>query len=556
MAEHTRASVRRNRRIASGALLLSLLALGYAALAPPHRARRRALVPATSAIGRSRPVDRIRALPATFSGPDGVESRAIQRENLRRGTTAWEIPPDVPTGTIQGYADHVYATEGDSVGLYVTTRSAHFRVEAFRMGYYGGAGARLVWQSKDVAARAQPSCPVTSVTHMVSCDGWARSLSFRVTSAFVQGDYLLKLVASHRGGQSYVPLTIWQPTNHAAYLVKNDVFTWQAWNPYGGFDLYQGRGTCPPGVYPLCSRARVVSFDRPYGYNDGAGDFLGNEYPLVRFVEEHNLDVAYATDLTVQQHPNLLLSHRALLSLGHDECWSHGERQAAVTAVARGMNVAFLAASPVLRHVRTEPSPLGPDRQVVDYRDAREDPLAGKGNPLEVTANTWSSPPANWSENSFVGAGYAGFLEPGAAPADFTVADGSAWVFRGTGLRTGSVIAGLLRSDFDHFDAATHPADVEIFAHSRIPLDRAQSLIGTSQGSVYSDMTYYTDPASHAGVLDTGTNNWIPELAPCPAATACPAPAIRQITANILRAFGNGPAGRHYASNANWRRFY
>ena len=163
---------------------------------------------------------------------------------------------------------------------------------------------------------------------MVSCDNWSPTLKVLISPAFVQGDYLLKLVGSG-GQQSYVPLTIWDPASKATYLVKNDVYTWQAWNPYGGYDFYTGLGACPSDVYPLCSRARIDSFDRPYGYGEGAGDFLGSEYPFVRFAEEHGLDVTYVTDVTVEQHPTDLLAHKVLLSLGHDECWSLGERRAA-----------------------------------------------------------------------------------------------------------------------------------------------------------------------------------------------------------------------------------
>jgi hypothetical protein len=547
--------VLRDRLLAGVALLSSLVLLGYRAW--PQLTRRALVRPAV--VARSKVNLRARSGPAPFLGPYGVQSRQVELENQRRGTTAWEIPPGVSTVAIQGFADHVYAAMGDAVSLYVSTHATRFRVEAFRMGYYSGTGARLVWQSNDVIGGTQHPCELTTPTNTVTCNNWTRPVTFRVTSAFVQGDYLLKLVASSSsgGGQSYVPLTIWEPGSHAAYAIKNDVFTWQAWNPYGGYDFYAGKGDCPSDVYPLCSRARIVSFDRPYGTGAGAGDFLGNEYPLVRFAEEHNLDVAYATDLTVQQHPSFLLAHRTLLSLGHDECWTRGERQAAVTAVAHGVNIVFFGASPVLRHVRLQASPFGPDRQEVDYRNASEDPLDGKANPLDVTANTWSSPPANWSENRFVGAAYAGFLRPGAKPADFTVADGSAWIFQGTGLQTGSVIPGLLRSDFDHFEIATHPSGEEILAHSRIPLDRAQSEIGTTQGVMYSDMTYYSDPNSGAGVLDTGTNNWIPALTPCPQTpNNCPAPTVRRITGNLLRAFGLGPAGRSQPPTSNWRQYY
>ena len=66
---------------------------------------------------------------------------------------------------------------------------------------------------------------------------------------------------------------------------------------------------------------------------------------------------------------------RALLSLGHDECWSLGERRAAVTAHDHGVNIVFFAASPILRHIRVASSRLGPDRLEIAYRDSAADPL-------------------------------------------------------------------------------------------------------------------------------------------------------------------------------------
>jgi hypothetical protein len=173
-----------------------------------------------------------RPVPAkdvTFAGAFGVEASWVVAENKRPGTEAWRIPAGTPPN-IAGFASSTYAGPGDKVTLYVSTNAARFRVEAYRMGYYQGKGARLVWQSKEVPGRQQPACPLTAGVNMVSCDNWAPTLRFRVTSAFVQGDYLLKLVGA--GGQeSYVPLTVWDPTSTATYLVKNDVYTWQAWNP-------------------------------------------------------------------------------------------------------------------------------------------------------------------------------------------------------------------------------------------------------------------------------------------------------------------------------------
>ena len=474
------------------------------------------------------------------------------------GTDAWRIT-GTPPGVIDGFADRTYAAAGDTVSLAVSTDAPQFRVEAYRMGYYQGRGARLVWYSDRLPGVVQPPCPVAPRINMVSCGNWSPSLQVEITAAFVPGDYLFKLAGS--GGQaSYLPLTVWDPHSHATYLVKNDVLTWEAWNPYGGYDYYVGKETCPSGGYPLCSRARVVSFDRPYAfsYNGGAGtgDFLTLELPLVRWLEQRGLDVSYVTDLTVIQHPAILTEHKTVFSLGHDECWSLQERQAAVSAHSAGVNLVFFGASGMLRHVRLQPSSLGPDRQEVDYRDAAEDPLHRVGDPLQVTGNTWASPPASWPEDSFVGESYNGFLAAGATPGPLRITDAQAWIFTGTGLHDGEQVPGVIGSDVDSLDPQLgFPPNVAVFAHS--PLDASHAQARTRHARVfYSDMTYYTDPASQAGVWDSGTNAWIPDLNPCPGDRACPAAVIGRITGNLLQAFGAGPAGLHHPSEPNWQLLY
>ena len=497
--------------------------------------------------------------PATFLATDGIRASWVMAENNRPGSDKWRITDQPATGSIAGFANVTYAAANQSVTLYVSTTAKSFHVEAYRVGYYQGDGARLIWQSPPENGVIQPGCPLTAGINMVSCDNWAPSLTMTIAEDFLQGDYLLKLVGSDNE-QSYIPLTIWQPNSHGTYLLKNDVFTWQAWNPYGGYDYYQGIGTCPSGVYPLCTRARVVSYDRPYDYADaggeGTGDFLWLEAPLVRFMEQHGLDISYATDLTLVDHPDSLSNHQVLISLGHDECWSLQERQAAVDAYQHGMNLAFFGASAVLRHVRPQPSPLGANRQLVDYRDSTADPLNGHGNPLEVTGNTWASPPASWPETQFVGEAYNGFLEP-TITKDLTVADASAWIFQGTGLQNGGVVPNAIGSDVDSLAPvnATYPPNVQILAHSALPANQAQAS-ARAGGTFFSDMTYYTDPTSNAGVWDSGTNNWIPALAPCAKQAGCPADLVDQITANLFWLLGQGPAGRIKPSVGNMGQFY
>ena len=114
---------------------------------------------------------------------------------------------------------------------------------------------------------------------------------------------------------------------------------------------------------------------------------------------------------------------------------------------------------------------------------------------------------------------------------------------------------GVIASDVDKFyPAVSHPSDVQILAHSPFPASMGQTELGAS----YSDMTYYTDPQSDAGVLDTGTNNWIPALLNdhngCGTPAGCASAIVQRITGNILRVFGQGPAGRSHRSVANWRQ--
>jgi len=476
------------------------------------------------------------AAEAIGLGTAGVTARWVHIENAKPGTTAWRIPRGLTGPAIVGFAGVTQATEGATVKLYVSTAAPSFQVMAYRMGYYGGDDARLIWSSPIERERLQPKCALTPGVNTVFCR-WAPSVAVRISPSWPQGDYLFKLVATG-GQQSYVPLTVSDPASRATYFVQNSDFTWQAWNTYGGYDLYGGG---PPGKAPTYDdRARVVSFDRPYVPEDGAGDFVGNEWPLVEFVEQHDLDVTYDTDIATTEDPSLMLQHRVFLSLGHDECWTMVQRQGAIAAIAHGVNFVFFAASPVLRHVRLEPDALGPDRNMVDYRDPLADPIYAQDK-RDATGNTWAQPPANAPASVITGNTYGGYgiNDP------LVIADASAWPFAGTGVVRGTQLPHVVAHDFDHYvPGQPGPRDVQILAHSPV---------STPYGiHSYADMTYYTDPTSEAGVIATGTNAWIASLTDCAVATTdCPAAVVQAVTANILRVFGSGPAGLVHPSISN-----
>lgn len=467
----------------------------------------------------------------------------IAAENARPGTTSWHLSGSTGAA-IAGYAGTTAATLGDHVQLHVDTAAKRFHVEAYRLGYYGGKQGRLVWQSAEVAGHRQPKCARTLGINRIECH-WPVTTTITITPDWVPGAYLLKLVADP-GRQSYIPLTLWEPNSHAAYVIDSSVFTWQAWNTYGGYSMYGGG---PPGVTPTYDdRARVMSYDRPYANGEGAGELIGNELPLISFAEEHDLDVTYWTDVTFTEHPALIRNHKAYLSLGHAECWSNAERAAAVDGIKHGVNFVFFGASPILRHVRLQPDQFGrKDREMVDYRDPQADPII-RTHPNEATGNTWEQLPADAPPAEITGNTYGGYN------IDFplVIADASAWPFAGSGLGNGAKLPHVVQYDFDGYDPQErNPPDVQILAHSPVFGNDVMSW------ARYADMTYYTDRTSHAGVLATGTNDWINALNPCGhgAGRTCPSRYLRAITGNVLRVFGAGPAGLTHPSVSNVRRF-
>jgi hypothetical protein len=242
----------------------------------------------------------------------------IVAENRKPGTTDWHITGPINNNNIAGYADTTSTVQGQRVRLYVSTDAPTYRVDAYRIGWYGGAQARLVWRSQTLPGVRQAPPLVDHRTNMVEAP-WSVSLTVTPDRLWPPGNYLFKLVASN-GYAQYIPLTIRDDSSRAPLLVVNAVTTWQAYNRWGGHSLYEGLEGY--GGLSGYGRATVVSFDRPYENDSGAGDYLGNELPMVSFLEKEGFDVTYWTDIDLHHRTDQLASRRALITLGHDEYWT------------------------------------------------------------------------------------------------------------------------------------------------------------------------------------------------------------------------------------------
>jgi hypothetical protein len=457
--------------------------------------------------------------------PNEVRALWVIAENDKPGTDEWRITDAGKDGDIEGFADHVSAQQGDRVNLFVSQgKGSTYRVEAYRMGYYRGLGARLVWRSNPVPGHRQAKPHRESTTNMIEAP-WDPSVPVDITREWPPGVYLLKLHAD-TGAQRWVPLTVRDDASTAAFVVLNAVTTWQAYNQWGGYSLYAGPRS-------FNDRARVVSFDRPYAMGSGASDFPGNEFPFVSFAESLGLDVTYWTDVDLHARPDLLTRHKALISLGHDEYWSGGMRDGATRARDAGVNLAFLGANAVFRRIRFDSSPLGPNRRQIGYKSASEDPMRAKDK-RDVTVN-FRDPPLNDPENDLIGQAY----ECNPVRADMVVADASSWVWEGTGVVDGQRLHDVVGTEYDRYNPRLGPPNVSVLAHSPVKCRTLRS---------FADMTYYSAP-SGAGVFATGTNWWISKLSsPCLDGSCPHDDVVIRVTTNVLKAFGTGPAGRAHPS--------
>lgn len=283
-------------------------------------------------------------------------------ENRRRGTSGW-IGPMARGRAIEVYADSTDALPGDAVGVHVSTvPAARYRLVMYRLGWYGGLGAREVACSPS-CGRDEPGAPRA----IPSADadgriiaGWPLTDTVSIGRRWVSGYYLVRALLTsgpEAGASASTYVIVRRRRSRAAMLVQVPVSTWQAYNGWGGRSLYD-----LPGLGP---RARRVSFDRPYAwYGPGGQGPLGWELPLVRYIERHGWDVSYQSDVATDRQPRSLVHHRLVVVAGHSEYWSRTMRDGFERARDRGVNLAFMGANDAYWQVRMEDA----GRTVMSYK--------------------------------------------------------------------------------------------------------------------------------------------------------------------------------------------
>jgi hypothetical protein len=449
-------------------------------------------------------------------------------ENLRAGTTEWLLTKvEANAGnvrddryqrqrSIEGYVSHASIRAGETLTGFVSTRPAsRFRVDVFRMGWYGGTGGRLMKRLGPFDGAVQPE-PIDGPKQLVEAK-WPPSFSLRIPSGWLSGVYLAKLTSERTGDQSYL---IWvvRDDRTADLMFQVSDFTWQAYNRWPAwrslYDWRDERWRTTPGA--------KVSFDRPYTFyynmlpatlstlSNGSGEFLLWEFPLAFWLERHGYDVTYTSNLDTHQDPDGLLRVKGLLSVGHDEYWTRRMVDNVTQARDRGVSLAFLSGNSVDGEIVLEPSGIGrPDRVFGRFE--------GRGDDDDMS-----------DEEQVMGS-----TSYGVGLGDWVVAAPGHWLFEGTGLTAGDRIPGLVGWEYH---GPPLKADPSLVVVARSPV---RNMAGVEQKHEFAAVVY--DGPRGNVVFNAGTCWWSMVLSSPPGFANPPGrdftrddPRVQQITTNLL----------------------
>jgi Domain of unknown function (DUF4082)/Bacterial Ig domain/Carboxypeptidase regulatory-like domain len=334
----------------------------------------------------------------------------IEAENCLPGNppSDWQINGSGDP-TIQGFATDISVNAGQTINFKVNTDSTSYVVEIYRMGYYGGQGARRITILTPSVSlpQAQPACVTDNSTFLYDCGNWAVSASWQVPANATSGLYFAHLLRSDTGGDSHVFFVVRNDAGTSNILYQTSDLTWQAYNDYGGHSLYGDASE-----FNLPVRGLKVSYNRPSDTrNFEAATFLFNaEYPMIRWLEANGYDVSYFTGVDAVRNSSLILNHKVYLSSGHDEYWDATQRANIKAARDAGVNLAFFSGNEMFWKTRWENSFDGtntPYRTLVCYKESYGDAV----DPLDppIWTGTWrdptKSPPADGGqpENAITG---------------------------------------------------------------------------------------------------------------------------------------------------------
>ncbi|MFF0924102.1 DUF4082 domain-containing protein [Rhizobium leguminosarum] len=492
-------------------------------------------------------------------------SNLIVLENQKQGNPESEWGIDgAGSSNIEGFATDISVDNGKTISFKINTNSTNYRIDIYRLGYYGGMGARKVDTIQHTGLQNQPNPLRNATTGTVDAGNWAVSASWTAPEDAVSGVYIAKLVRQDgTSGENHIPFIVRDDDSHSDIVFQTADQTWQAYNGWGGANLYGGNG---PATGQGAGRAYAVSYNRPIATRGGVGTFagpqdylFGAEYAGIYWLEQNGYDVSYLSGVDADRYGSLLLNHKTYVDAGHDEYWSGQQRTNVEAARDAGVNLMFWSGNEVYWRTRwgnAYSADGTPYRTLITYKET-----FSPGASIDPS-NEWTgtfrdprlSPPAVGGgnpENSLTGQLFK-VDDVGSNLAAITVGydDANLRFWRNTSVanlqpgQTATLTKNYLGYEWDEaVDNGFDPAGLVKLSSTTLPVSTYLLDYGNTTGNATSthNLTLYRAP-SGALVFGAGTVYWTWGLSDNHDNQATPTdPRVQQAMVNLLADMGIQP---------------
>ncbi|MCW2283343.1 hypothetical protein M2323_001243 [Rhodoblastus acidophilus] len=491
-----------------------------------------------------------------------MTSNAIVLENQKAGApmSAWWVDPGQDSTTIQGFTTGISTNLGGTVQFKVNnqTGNPNYTINIYRLGYYGGAGATFVTSLQHTTSVVQPAPLRNATTGEVDAGNWSVTDSWKVPTSATSGVYIANIVD---GAQVFqIPFIVRNDASTSDIVFQTADQTWQAYNPWGGANLYQGNGPGDSGA------AYAVSYNRPITTRDGgllgtSNDMVFSaEFPTIYWMERNGYDVSYISGLDAATNGSLLLNHKVYMDSGHDEYWTDSQYKNVQAAGHAGVSLMFLSGNEIYWQTRLAPSldaSATPNRTLVDYKDTHANALidpSGTATSTFMDARFASSGGlAGVPSNSLTG---QVFSVDSDRYDTITIPYGQTQlrIWRNTAVAstapggTASLAPGLLGYEWDTSpNDAFRPAGLVDLSSTTLQVQTLLLDYGntTGPGTATHNLVQFRDPVSGAMVFSTGTVFWswgLSDIHDINYGALQPVdPSVQQATVNVLAEMGVQP---------------
>lgn len=335
----------------------------------------------------------VQALYADASGQatNTANANPIVDENSLPGTVQnnWFVGNTGTDSTIAGYCDKASYQPGDTVNFKVDSTSFPFRVEIYRLGYYGheNFGARLMtgngsgYITGTVTAQSAPT--VDATLGSTSC-AWTTNATWAIPSDAPPGLYYVLFrrtdVTTHVASGHFI---VGSPSARGKIAVCLPDMTYQAYNVWGATTdhgtlaagAWSGRSLYASGADGAASnfahRGYAVSFDRPYGTQQTQSNtyLFDADQSTVMFMEAQGYNLTYCSNLDLDGNTALLNTAALVVLLGHHEYWTTGVYDCLTHAADAGVNMMMQSSNTALWHTRFAASDTN-RRTMICYKDS------------------------------------------------------------------------------------------------------------------------------------------------------------------------------------------